>query len=185
MSATKQHRQQHITRWYDCQRCPLGATATRHVLYRGSVPCKVLFVGEAPGLTENVTGTPFIGQSGKLLDELIRESMPRTKKYTFCVSNILACAPWTDETEQEVRIPEKSEIEACRPRLLELIELCKPRAIVTLGKTAEKYLPSSPEKGPTRLALVHPSFILRKGDQGQLDYKRALLKLSAFLSKVL
>lgn len=186
--------QQHVTNWYDCKRCPLGKTADTHVLYRGDIPAQVLFVGEAPGYSEDAVGKPFVGQSGRLLNDIIERTIERTKPFTFCVTNVLACIPHDSakskyEQSAEVRAPTKEEAAACNPRLLELIDLCQPVAIVTLGKPAAKYTPSFPEKY-SRLELVHPAFILRKGESGrggsfELERKRTILKLSAFVSKVL
>lgn len=188
----------HETNWSQCQRCPLGKTADTHVLYRGSIPAQVLFIGEAPGYAEDAVGKPFVGQSGKLLDKIIFETHRRTLlRYTYCITNVVACVPWRWDRDPpankvrntylqdmaEVRPPSKEEAAACSPRVLELINLCQPTAIVTLGKPAAKYVPSSPEKYE-RCELVHPAFLLRQSNM-ELDLKRCILKLSAFISKVL
>lgn len=182
----------HVAAWSNCNRCPLHKAAANYVLYRGTVPAQVLFVGEAPGYAEDAVGKPFVGQSGKLLDKIIGESMTRYGGiYTYCISNVIACIPWRKgydeksytEDPYEVRPPSKEEAKACSPRLLELIDICQPKAIVTLGKSAAKFVPSSPEKYQ-RCELVHPAFLLRQ-DNMQLDLKRCILKLSAFISKVL
>lgn len=179
----------HETNWSNCKRCPLGRTADTHVLYRGSIPAQVLFIGEAPGYAEDAVGKPFVGQSGKLLDKIIFETHRRTLlRYTYCITNVVACVPWKNPDpipggDFEVRPPSKEEAAACSPRVLELIELCQPTAIVTLGKPAAKYVPSSPEKYE-RCELVHPAFLLRQSNM-ELDLKRCILKLSAFVSKVL
>lgn len=71
----------HVQTWRGCTACSLSVQRSRVVLYRGQVPCDVLFVGEAPGESEDVVGTPFIGPAGKLLDAMIRGSFGR---WTFC-----------------------------------------------------------------------------------------------------
>lgn len=68
--------QSHVARWKDCRRCCLCDGRKTVVLARGKIPCDVLFIGEAPGDSENVLGQPFIGPAGKLLDEIIREAGP-------------------------------------------------------------------------------------------------------------
>ncbi len=68
---------QHIADWESCTRCPLHTTRRWVVLGRGTLPCDVLFVGEAPGNSENDIGKPFIGQAGKILDSLISASVYR------------------------------------------------------------------------------------------------------------
>lgn len=184
----------HLAAWSNCERCPLHKAAANYVLYRGTVPAQVLFIGEAPGYAEDAVGKPFIGQSGKLLDKIIFETHRRTLlPYTYCISNVVACIPWKHHRiwkksthfvdPYEVRPPTKEEAKSCSPRLLELLEICQPKAIVTLGKSAAKFVSSSPEKYQ-RCELVHPAFLLRQTDM-QLDLKRCILKLSAFISKVL
>lgn len=71
----------HVERWKDCGGCSLCDRRTRVVLYRGKVPCDVLFVGEAPGESEDVVGVPFVGPAGKLLDSMIQDAFGRL---TFC-----------------------------------------------------------------------------------------------------
>lgn len=64
----------HVERWKSCQRCALGRTRDKIVLAKGRLPCDVLFVGEAPGESEDVIGLPFVGPAGRLLDEMIRDA---------------------------------------------------------------------------------------------------------------
>lgn len=71
----------HVERWKDCEGCSLRDRRTRVVLYRGKIPCDVLFIGEAPGESEDVVGVPFVGPAGKLLDAMIQEAFGRL---TFC-----------------------------------------------------------------------------------------------------
>lgn len=73
--------QQHVADWRACTGCTLSERRNRVVLFRGSVPCDVLFVGEAPGESEDVVGTPFVGPAGKFLDGMILEAFGRN---TFC-----------------------------------------------------------------------------------------------------
>lgn len=168
----------HVTKWEKCGRCPLGPQAFQHVLGRGSLPCNVLFIGEAPGVTEDALGKPFVGRSGKLLDKLVSDSRRALRwKYTYAVNNVLACIPRStasDHSDSAVRPPHPSEVRECSPRLVEFLGLAQPSVIVLLGKSAQQY------SGPLfdqiiQINLVHPAFILRKGGVGSLDYKRTLL----------
>lgn len=168
----------HTADWEDCQRCPLGARAFRHVLYRGDLPAHLLFIGEAPGENENAMGEPFIGEAGRLLDRLIAEAPVRV---SYGITNIIACWPHKDATGKQLP-PPKEAIVACSPRLIELVNMVRPRLIVRLGAHAKKWAGPG---GVTRkvLDLVHPSYILRQGGESSLDYKKALLRLRKFLEE--
>jgi uracil-DNA glycosylase family 4 len=168
-------------KWSKCQLCPLGAKATNHVLYGGTIPASILFVGEAPGYTEDMVGEPFIDKAGKIFDLLVSESGLSDSDY--CVTNILACFPAKPDDPTNFRIPSKEEAKACHPRLLELIELVKPKLYVALGDVAKRYgLQDS-----TDIKIVHlrhPSFILRNGGYGSVEYKRNLYKLKESINGI-
>jgi uracil-DNA glycosylase family 4 len=169
--------QLHRRRWIACQACPLGATATEHVLARGTLPADVLFVGEAPGESEDLLGEPFVGRSGKILDHMIRDiNVECCKTFSYCITNILACRP-TDAAGDD-RPPTKDEAAACSPRLADFVKRCQPRIIVTLGKSAAKFLP---ESELPQLAITHPAYWLRTGNTMGLEYKRAKVYLKKFL----
>jgi uracil-DNA glycosylase len=65
----------HVDDWKDCTRCPLHTVRSNVVLARGSIPCDILFVGEAPGRSEDALGKPFVGPAGILLDEMIEDAL--------------------------------------------------------------------------------------------------------------
>jgi uracil-DNA glycosylase len=67
--------QLHVNRWGDCQQCELHRVRHKVVLARGRVPCDVLFIGEAPGASEDVLGLPFVGPAGHMLDYIIERSI--------------------------------------------------------------------------------------------------------------
>lgn len=190
----------HVDRWGECQRCPLGSTANEHVLARGQLSCDVLFLGEAPGSSEDLLGFPFIGPAGKLLDKIIAACNPVTtfknpkradtanvvRFWTYCISNILACVPWLgDPADRKLRPPESSEAAACSPRLTELVMLANPKGFVYLGKVAQKYAGMVDSKKV--LYLPHPAYLLRKGGASpkNVEYKRTVLQLREFLKQVL
>lgn len=82
----------HKLKWSKCRECELCETRKQVVLASGSLPCDVLFVGEAPGVSENNLGTPFIGPAGKLLRAQI-EAAGMTGSYKTAFTNLIACIP--------------------------------------------------------------------------------------------
>lgn len=185
----------HRRKWSTCDRCPLGLTCDQHVLGRGKLPCEVLFFGEAPGPAENALGTPFVGRSGKVLDSLLNDVRRLWRPFSWFISNALGCYPRQDEESGNpdgFRQPSPAELDACFPRVEEVVQLAHPRAIVYLGKHAEGlqkrlskskafsdlYLPDH------HLAVWHPSYILRNGGVGSLQYKQTVHKVFNFLKGV-
>jgi uracil-DNA glycosylase family 4 len=155
----------HVLKWDSCQRCPLCKTRKRTVLARGRVPCDVLFVGEAPGASENVLGQPFKGPAGHILDYLIEQTL---SDYSYCLTNLIACIP-IGEGGDKIEEPSEESIKACQPRLQEMVRLCKPRLIVTVGKLSDKWTPIATErlsvakgtKPPQWCSIIHPAAITR------------------------
>ncbi len=165
-------------RWKSCTACPLHATALEHVIYRGDRPCQVLFIGEAPGPTEDLVGSPFIGPAGKLLDKCLDDVRTDLNKlahedggvtakfnpaqFTSGFANILCCFPIKDPTrakavemkEGNFRAPTKDEAATCRPHLTELVELLSPLVIVVLGKSTASHIPKHWKKPPTTEQMV-------------------------------
>ena len=165
-----------IKEWMDCKRCPLHKTARMHVLYRGAIPADVLFVGEAPGRTEDKLGKPFIGRSGQLLTTAIQ----RLGLTSYCITNIVCCIPLTDEGE--IRPPSREEAASCEPHLSQIVDLCKPRLIALLGNEPKKFFHTSlvPE-GVSMVQLRHPAYVLRRGGLNSVEFKRFLETLSQSL----
>lgn len=193
----------HTKEWGSCAKCNLCQDATTHVLARGSIPADILFIGEAPGHSEDQLGFPMIGPSGKLLDKIIEESMSFDgkrygKRYSYCISNIVACIPLNADSDGGVRPPTEEEALACRPRLDELIGMLPKeiggiassvKGIVRLGKTAQQLfdLRHGAYAEVPYLDLPHPAYLLRKGGQSHrnLDYKRTWMALREFTDKLL
>ena len=130
--------QLHVQNWKDCTRCGLCDGRLKVVLARGKVPCDVLFVGEAPGESENVIGQPFVGPAGKLLDSIIVRAIIG-HNVTYALTNLVACIP-RDDSGTKTSEPDSEAIKACAPRLVEFIKLCNPELIVRVGKLAQDYL---------------------------------------------
>lgn len=169
-----------VQAWKNCQDCDLHKGKCNYVYYRGSAPCDILFIGEAPGHDEDLCGLPFVGRSGKVLETMI--STIKTDyglNFTYGITNIVACIPLENG---KTRIPSKVEADACKFRLLTTIQQASPRYLCVLGKTAKKYL-RIPARGMERehnlpvLELQEPEKILRKGGYNSLEYRRNLLYL--------
>lgn len=140
----------HMQAWKSCNRCHLCSGRTNVVLARGSIPCDVLFIGEAPGESEDVIGKPFIGPAGKLLDHIINKAiggvvLPQTDEngndipIRTAFTNLVACIP-REEDGQKATEPDAEAIKHCAPRLKELVQMCRPSLIVRVGKLSQKYV---------------------------------------------
>ena len=162
--------QLHVAKWTDCDRCELCAKRSKVVFARGKLPCDVLFIGEAPGDSEDVLGRPFVGPAGQLLDELIEAAKPNG--LTIAFTNLVGCIPRDEEGKGE---PSREAIMACRDKLLELIQIAQPTATVCVGKLAAKYAVATEKT----VEIVHPAAILRADIAKRgLMYQRAQVILS-------
>lgn len=110
----------------NCSKCDLAKTRTNFVFGSGSASASIMFVGEAPGRNEDLQGKPFVGQAGKLLDELLL-SIGLTRGEVF-IANVLKCRPPGN------RDPRIEEINLCKDYLFKQIEIIDPEIICTLGK---------------------------------------------------
>jgi DNA polymerase len=128
---------------HDEHGCPLAATRTNLVFGMGNADADLMFVGEAPGATEDQQGKPFVGRAGRLLDTLLEEiGLSRGEVF---VANILKCRPPGN------RDPLPEEIQACEGHLFRQIELIQPTLVATLGNFATKLLSGK----PTGITQVH------------------------------
>src|SRR3954452_19155208 len=126
-----------------CTHCPqLAATRQSVVFGAGNADADLMFVGEAPGANEDRQGLPFVGQAGRLLDQLLAE-IGISRPDVF-VANILKCRPPGN------RDPLPQEIDACQGYLFRQLELIEPRVVCTLGNFSTKLLRGDPT-GITRL----------------------------------
>jgi DNA polymerase len=160
-----------------CTRCALAATRTQVVFGVGDPAADLLVVGEGPGAEEDRLGQPFVGRSGKLLDQLVWEEMGLTREQ-FYIANVVKCRP------PENRDPKPEEIEACNPWLERQLELIAPKVILTLGNFAMRTLLQTkdgitkvrgtayPFRGGLLIPTFHPAAILR-GGAAQLAQMRA------------
>lgn len=156
----------------DCQKCELSTTRTKIVWGSGDANAEVMFIGEAPGKSEDEGGIPFTGAAGKQLDAFLERA--RLERDQIFITSTIKCRP------PKNRNPTSKEIAACVPHLLEQIEAINPRIIVTLGAIAMHTLTGDKQpmaelqgrvhtleiggKERTVLATYHPAAILyRRG----------------------
>lgn len=115
-----------------CRLCPLCEGRTKTVPGEGNPSARLMLVGEGPGESEDLSGRPFVGRAGELLDKiLISMDAPRE---TVFIANVVKCRPPRN------RAPLPDEREACRPYLRQQIGLVRPNVILALGSTAAEAL---------------------------------------------
>jgi uracil-DNA glycosylase len=132
-----------LTQARGCTRCPeLAATRRTVVFGAGNADADLMFVGEAPGASEDEQGLPFVGRAGKLLSRLLEEIGLAREDVFIC--NVLKCRPPGN------RDPQPIEIENCQDYLLSQVALIQPSVICTLGNFSTKLLRGDPT-GITRL----------------------------------
>lgn len=161
----------------DCTACDLYERGTQTVFGEGAVHARLMLVGEQPGDAEDLSGHPFVGPAGKLLDRALAEAgIDRAQVY---VTNVVKHFKWEARGKRRIhKKPNAAEIAACRPWLDVEIALVKPHAIVCLGATAAQTLLGRAFKvtahhgefirsklAPLVLATVHPSSLLRAPDE--------------------
>lgn len=161
---------EHVARWRDCQLCPLAQQRDNIVLARGTVPCDVLFVGEAPGVSEDALGLPFVGPAGQLLDQVVDRALGSAAlcatcggirfkdgddwtcgrgharrdghggRDVSCAFTNLVACFPAEAKAEGINMPEIAEIKACRPRLEEFIGVAQPRLVVLVGGLANEWV---------------------------------------------
>ncbi len=165
-----------------CVLCGLSAERTNVVFGRGDPNAGLMFIGEAPGAEEDASGLPFVGRSGRHLQQLISEEMKSTIEDGIYIANMVKCRPPSN------RPPTPEEVQTCSPYLQQQIKFVRPKVIVTLGNSATKPLLQT-ETGITKMRgqvydrgdyviipTFHPSAILR--DINKEKYLRQDLALA-------
>jgi uracil-DNA glycosylase family 4 len=152
----------------------LDDVATKVVFGEGDVDAPVLFVGEGPGVEEDKTGRPFVGKSGQMLDKWIA-AMGYQREGIYIANVVkLRAADWDQPTARlKDRPPTPEEVARSIHILHQQIEIIRPRAIVTLGAPAVKWLTGTTEgvmkirgtwmhfRGIPLMPTYHPAFVLR------------------------
>ncbi|MDZ7797573.1 MAG: uracil-DNA glycosylase [Candidatus Marinimicrobia bacterium] len=116
----------------NCNKCALAETRYNLVFGAGDPDADILFVGEAPGQQEDLSGIPFVGRAGKLLDKVLAET--EISREDVFIANVLKCRP------PQNRDPLPEEIALCEHYLHRQIELIRPKVIVALGRIAANTL---------------------------------------------
>ena len=159
--------------------CALKATASRTVFADGAPGARLMLVGEAPGREEDISGLPFVGRSGQLLDRMLAAiGIDRSSAY---IANVI---PWRPPGN---RTPTPLETEICLPFIRRQIELARPDVLVALGGAAAQSLFRATdgilklrgrwldyEAGPRRIkaiATLHPAYLLRSPAQKKLAWR--------------
>ena len=149
-----------------CTACGLHKTRTQTVLGVGDEQADWLFIGEAPGAEEDRLGEPFVGQAGKLLDNMLAAiGLNRAENVYIC--NVLKCRPPGN------RNPEPEEVAQCSPHLAKQIALIQPKLIIAMGRFAAQTLLNSDASiaslrgrlhqygGLPLIVTYHPAYLLR------------------------
>lgn len=184
----------HIDAWQGCTNCSLHTTASWHVVGSGTLPCDVLFISEAPGNDENDAGKPFAGKAGDMLNKLlahVNHRLWRSHKirweYRYTLTNLVACLPRADK----YREPSIEEVEACSPRLSQLLQLANPKGIVFLGAIATKYgkrhvkhFYASSKERPEVIELYHPAYFVRAKKYDSPEYNRWVKSFNTWLANL-
>jgi DNA polymerase len=167
-----------------CQLCSLHKSRTQTVFGVGNPNADLLFIGEAPGASEDEQGEPFVGRAGRLLNSML-ESIGLSREDIF-IANILKCRP------PKNRDPEPEEVATCTPYLLQQIDSIKPKLIVALGRIAAQFLletttPLSKLRnnihdyhGCKLITIYHPAYLLRSPSKKAIAWED-MVKIRSFL----
>lgn len=150
-----------------CKACELSKTRTNLVFSDGLPTAQIMLIGEAPGADEDATGTPFVGRSGKLLNEFFAAAGISRENQVY-IANTIKCRP------PQNRVPSQEEKIACRTYLNAQISIVKPKIILMCGSTAaqsfiEEDFKISQIRGKwlnvfdniDSMVIFHPSYLLR------------------------
>jgi uracil-DNA glycosylase family 4 len=149
----------------NCELCRLSKKRRNIVFGEGNPDARLVFVGEAPGAEEDLTGRPFVGKAGKLLTDIIR-AMGLTRDEVY-ICNVVKCHPPGN------RDPELDEIATCLPFLKAQISLIRPEVICSLGRISAQGLLNRDLRitrdrgrwysfmGIPLMATYHPGYLLR------------------------
>jgi DNA polymerase len=149
-----------------CTKCRLCETRTKTVFGEGDPDAKIFFIGEGPGENEDLSGRPFVGRAGELLNKWIA-AMGLQREQVF-IANIVKCRPPNN------RVPAPDEVATCTPYLQRQLEIIRPKVIMTLGLPSAKYmLQSNLSMGKLRgnwhdwrgiklMPTYHPAYVLRQ-----------------------
>jgi len=159
-----------------CHGCDLWARATQTVFGEGEPGARVMLVGEQPGDREDLSGHPFVGPAGQVLDRALAEA--GVDRERIFITNVVKHFKWRRSGKRRLHDrPNSVEVAACRPWFEAELEVVQPKALVCLGATAARALlgpsvrvtqsagkPIPSPLAPLVIATLHPSAILRADD---------------------
>jgi uracil-DNA glycosylase family 4 len=149
-----------------CVACSLCRTRRNTVFGVGDAAAQWMIIGEAPGAEEDARGEPFVGQAGRLLDNMLA-SLQMTRDKNVFIANVLKCRPPGN------RNPEPSEVAQCSPYLVRQVELIQPKLILAMGRFAAQALLNTDAsiaslrgklhryKNVPVIVTYHPAYLLR------------------------
>lgn len=186
----------HVERWNKCQECDLHTPVK--IYCRGTLPCEVAFVGEAPGFDEYRELYPFVGVAGEILQAAIN-NVYTDFDFTYAITNTVICLPTTKlpNGQLELRKPVSKHVKACSKRLENFLPIMEPKVVILLGRTAQskpvreivtRFLEqrkSNPRKPIPVVETAHPAYIARRGGIGSADYVRLVMHITKAVESVL
>lgn len=156
---------------------PLADTGSKMVIYRGNPAAKLMIVGEAPGPQENKQGKPFVGPSGKLLEQILESVNLSSEQDTFITNAVFRLPPGSGSSA--VRKPTVKEIDYYQPYLMEIIRLIDPQIILLTGGVSMRAVLDEKKLGITKvrgqwferngrwiMPIFHPAYLLRNPERG-------------------
>jgi uracil-DNA glycosylase len=162
--------------------CALKRTAKSLCFKRGRDDARIMLIGEAPGRDEDLSGKPFVGRAGQLLDRML-DSIGLAEEHVYITNTVYWRPPGN-------RTPTPEEVEACAPFLARQIELLSPQVLVLLGGAAAKNILGVAEgimrlrgkwlnhrsggRDIATLATLHPAFLLRNPEHKRLVWRDLL-----------
>lgn len=172
----------HVKKWGGCISCKskIGHRVIQHVIGKGTLPCDVLVIGEAPGEIEDRTGFPFMARAGNLLHKLLVQADPDS---AYFYTNTLACRP-VDETGKLNRRPHKEEQVECSLRIKELYKIAQPRRVLVVGKSALHAVQDIYTFIDVPVnSIFTPSYLLKNGWENGKLYNDTVVRVRRFVSK--
>lgn len=166
-----------------CTNCSLHKlnVNTARPVFRGELPCDILFLGDSNSSKDVVFNSPFNGDKGAILDELIEALRIeyKNKQLRFGISNLVKCipyleAPLADGTDS--RAVTKGEVQECESHLDTLLNLAKPSVVILLGEQAKRFAPRRDDI--EYVHIRHPTFILRSSER-MYEMKKAYQDISS------
>lgn len=155
----------------NCSKCNLAKTRHTIVIGRGVSPAEILFIGEAPGLSEDILGQAFIGEAGKFLDEMRKEADIFEIPTYF--TNTILCRP-CDSKAGKNREPNNDEILACMNNIISIIRKVMPEHVILVGDFAQRYYGKMFKDS---VKITHPIALLKNGGKRAQGYRENIRKL--------